>query len=300
MSELVPAEEGRTLAQLDEAKRQIALAREMSLAEDLKDWRDKAAAMVHYAKKQGDSCEMLAHATQIKIEAEAALGAIDREARPDKVKASSRSSLVTKDDLPELGVSTATRAAWRKLGKAYDEGKLDDLIETVKAEADTLSTAAVVKALKSESMGVHYSSETDEWATPQGFFDAVNREFNFDLDVCALPSSAKCDRYFTPDDDGLAQEWTGSVWMNPPYGSEIVDWVKKAHDSAVDGTTVVALVPARVDTHWWWNHCRFAEIRFIKGRLKFGNVGTAAPFPSALVVFGRPAGVVWWEYQQRD
>jgi hypothetical protein len=67
--------------------------------------------------------------------------------------------------------------------------------------------------------------------------------------------------------------------MNPPYGSEIVDWVAKAHASAVNGTTVAALVPARVDTHWWWDHCRDAEIRFIRGRLKFGSLGTAAPFP---------------------
>lgn len=151
-------------------------------------------------------------------------------------------------------------------------------------------------APRTGKMAVHYSSATDEWATPQDFFDKLDAEFGFELDVCALDSSAKCERYFTPERDGLAQVWTGTCWMNPPYGNEIVEWVEKAHVSAEEnGATVVCLVPARVDTGWWWDHCRFAEIRFLRGRLKFGDSDTSAPFPSALVIFGRPASVVWWQ-----
>lgn len=150
--------------------------------------------------------------------------------------------------------------------------------------------------VETDKMAVHYSSATDEWATPQAFFDRLDDEFGFDLDVCALDSSAKCARYFTPETDGLAQDWTGTCWMNPPYGSEIVEWVAKAHESAEEnGATVVCLVPARVDTGWWWDHCRYGEIRFLRGRLKFGDSETSAPFPSALVIFGRPANVLWWE-----
>lgn len=147
-------------------------------------------------------------------------------------------------------------------------------------------------------MDVHYSSATDEWATPQDFYDLINAEFGFQTDVCALPSSAKCTRFYAPDDDGLAQTWTGTCWMNPPYGGEIREWVAKAHESAmVHGATVVCLVPARVDTGWWWDHCRHGEIRFLRGRLKFGNSDTSAPFPSALVVFSPSVApsVVWWE-----
>lgn len=140
------------------------------------------------------------------------------------------------------------------------------------------------------------SGGTDEWATPQPLFDALNAEFGFDLDVCALPSSAKCDRYFTPETDGLAQEWSGACWMNPPYGDEIPRWIAKAAESAAAGATVVALVPARVETAWWWNHCRHAEIRFLRGRLRFGDSPNSAPFPSAVVVFGRDPRVVWWEW----
>jgi phage N-6-adenine-methyltransferase len=144
-------------------------------------------------------------------------------------------------------------------------------------------------------MDIHYSSATDLWATPQDLFDQLNEEFAFTLDVCAVPDNAKCEAYYTEADDGLQQSWTGSCWMNPPYGNAIPNWVAKAHQSADNGATVVSLVPARVDTRWWWNHCRYAEIRFLRGRLKFGGGANPAPFPSAVVIFGRQANVIWWE-----
>lgn len=149
-----------------------------------------------------------------------------------------------------------------------------------------------------DPMEVHYSSATDEWETPQDLFDELDAEFHFDLDVCALPESAKCKRFFSPEDDGLAQGWTGTCWMNPPYGSEIGEWVEKARKSAGNGkATVVCLLPARVDTGWWWDNCRHGEVRFLRGRLKFGGGENAAPFPSAVVVFAPsvPAKTVYWE-----
>jgi|SRR6185312_14472580 len=144
-------------------------------------------------------------------------------------------------------------------------------------------------------MDVHYSSATDDWATPQDLFDELNIEFSFDIDVCALPTSAKCKRFFSPQDDGLSKAWTGNCWMNPPYGDVIGDWVAKAKKSAEAGACVVCLVPARVDTNWWWDNCRFGEIRFLRGRLKFGNSPNSAPFPSAVVIFGRSPQVIWWD-----
>lgn len=123
-------------------------------------------------------------------------------------------------------------------------------------------------------------------ATPPEFFAALDREFGFTLDVCALPHNAKCARYFTPDDDGLAQEWGDNVcWMNPPYGREIPKWMAKAYDAACHGATVVCLVPARTDTRWWHEYAEKGERRFVRGRIKFvGNAGNA-PFPSAVIVF---------------
>lgn len=131
-----------------------------------------------------------------------------------------------------------------------------------------------------------FSSKKDTWETPQDFFEMVDREFNFNTDVCALHDSAKCKHYFTPKEDGLKQDWNGVCWMNPPYGREISKWVEKAHREAEKGNTIVGLLPARTDTRWFhsWVYPYF-EIRFIKGRLKFGGAKNSAPFPSMLVIF---------------
>lgn len=132
-----------------------------------------------------------------------------------------------------------------------------------------------------------FTSNTDIWATPQSFFDKLNEEFNFELDVCANVHNAKCDRYFTEETDGLKQDWKGVCWMNPPYGRVIGDWIKKAYESSLNGATVVCLLPARTDTQWWHEYCMKGEIRLIKGRLKFGDSKNSAPFPSAIVIFGQ-------------
>ena len=130
------------------------------------------------------------------------------------------------------------------------------------------------------------SSNSDRWETPQKLFDELNQKYNFEIDVCALPENAKCENYFSPEVDGLKQDWTGVCWMNPPYGREIGKWMKKALESSRNGATVVCLVPARTDTAWWHDYAMKGEIEFIRGRLKFGNSKNSAPFPSAIVVFG--------------
>lgn len=134
-----------------------------------------------------------------------------------------------------------------------------------------------------------FTSNTDQWATPQDFFNEVNKEFNFDVDVCALPSNAKCKLYFNPEQDGLKQSWGGykNVWCNPPYGREMPKWIEKAANTVKEHkNTVVMLLPARTDTKAFHEYIYGkAEIRFIKGRLKFGDGKNSAPFPSMLVIF---------------
>lgn len=133
---------------------------------------------------------------------------------------------------------------------------------------------------------VHFSSTTDDWSTPAGFFGLLDAAFRFETDVCASDTNHKCARYFTPEMNGLAQDWTGTCWMNPPYGRGIDKWIKKARESAIhNGATVVCLVPARTDTRWWHEHCLKGEIYFVPGRLKFGAAKHNAPFPCAVVVF---------------
>lgn len=131
-----------------------------------------------------------------------------------------------------------------------------------------------------------FSSATCEWATPQELFDALDAEFRFTLDACATPENAKCAAFYTKADDGLAQDWRGSVWCNPPYGREIGAWIRKGYQAAQDGATVVMLIPSRTDTRWWHEYVMKAdEIRFLRGRLKFGGAKQDAPFPGAVVVF---------------
>ena len=132
-----------------------------------------------------------------------------------------------------------------------------------------------------------FSSTTDLWATPQDFFDELNEEFEFTLDPCATPDNAKCAKFFTKEQDGLKQDWTGErVFCNPPYGRAIGAWVKKCHDEAQKGTLVVMLIPARTDTSYFHDYIYHkAEIRFIRGRLKFGGASQGAPFPSMVVIY---------------
>lgn len=133
-----------------------------------------------------------------------------------------------------------------------------------------------------------FSSKTDLWETPQDLFDKLNNEFQFTLDVCATPENAKCDKFYTKEQDGLKHPWKGTVWCNPPYGRGIGQWVRRALFASVSGSTVVMLLPARTDTKWFHDYIykrNNVEIRFIRGRLKFGGNKNSAPFPSMVVVF---------------
>ena len=121
----------------------------------------------------------------------------------------------------------------------------------------------------------HFSSNTDEWETPQALFDRLDAEFKFNLDVCATAENAKCPRYFTKEINGLTQSWAGHrVWCNPPYGRAVGDFIRKAYLESKDnvGTICVCLVASRTDTAWWHDYAmRASEIRLIRGRVKFGG-----------------------------
>lgn len=139
---------------------------------------------------------------------------------------------------------------------------------------------------------VYFRHRSDEWATPRDKFAEWDLEYGpFDLDAAATEENALCERYFTIEEDGLKQDWgTSRVWVNPPY-SAIAKWIAKAHEASRDGATVVCLVPVRSDTKWWHQHViDVAEVRFLKGRLRFGDATICAPFPSALIVFRPPTG----------
>ena len=144
---------------------------------------------------------------------------------------------------------------------------------------------------------VLFQSGSPEWATPQALFDDLHHEFAFTLDACASTDNAKLDTFYTKDDDALTQSWSGRVWCNPPYGRTSVGvFLKKALDEVVNNPNcevVVFLLPARTDTKWFheflWDedghHPRTRiALRFLRGRLRFGNATASAPFPSCIAV----------------
>ncbi len=144
-----------------------------------------------------------------------------------------------------------------------------------------------------------FSNKNNCWCTPRDFFEELNEEFNFTLDPCCMPKSALCEKYYTPEEDGLKQDWSGEVaFVNPPYGREISKWVKKCYEEGQkENTKVVMLIPARTDTRYFHEYVYHkGEIRFIKGRLKFSDLDvpeeerklSPAPFPSMIVVFSSP------------
>lgn len=155
-----------------------------------------------------------------------------------------------------------------------------------------------------------FSSDSNEWETPLSLFNLLEEEFPFSFDVAATDENHLCDCYWTLREDALSKSWRGTghqfFWCNPPYGRAIGKFVKKAYEESGDGLKVVCLIPARTDTAWWHDYCAKAEIRYIRGRLKFINRtlsscrldGTdktaSAPFPSAVVIFGNPPQTKYW------
>ncbi len=132
-----------------------------------------------------------------------------------------------------------------------------------------------------------FTSRTEEWETPKYVFSALTNEFQFQVDVCATSENTKCKVYFDKSVDGLKREWSPfRCWMNPPYGKNISKWMKKAFEESQRGALVVCLIPSRTDTKWWHDWVmRASEIRFISGRISFGDGKQSAPFPSCVVIY---------------
>lgn len=138
-----------------------------------------------------------------------------------------------------------------------------------------------------------FTSNKEDWETPQDFYDKLNKKFNFEWDLAANAHNSKCRHYFDENSDSLSQNWgglNGNLFLNPPYGRNLKLWVKKAANTDLKGgQKLVMLIPSRTDTSYWHDYIfNHAEIKFLRGRLKFevgGVSGDSAPFPSALVIY---------------
>lgn len=142
---------------------------------------------------------------------------------------------------------------------------------------------------------VLFSSNTGEWGTPPELYEVLNKEFNFTLDPCTtIDNPLGTDWYYTKEMDGLKQNWSGNVYINPPYGSTVTEWLEKGIQQLTNCYVIVYLLPARTDTRWFHKYIYNDEshdwqdwvkqVRFLKGRLKFGGAKNTAPFPSMVVV----------------
>ena len=158
---------------------------------------------------------------------------------------------------------------------------------------DASDRSAVVTAAKVRNNG-RYNGNGRHWATPPEVYEPLDREFQFTLDPCCTPETAKCAKFYTEADDGLARDWgTERVFMNPPYGREVYAWTRKARESAARGALVVGLLPASTDLSWWHDDVvgAGAEVRYIRGRVRFltGGPYRASGFFASVVVVWRPA-----------
>lgn len=135
-----------------------------------------------------------------------------------------------------------------------------------------------------------FDSVRQDWPTPQALFDGMNAEFGFTLDAAASSENTKCVAYIDEASDALKQDWGANiVWLNPPYGAKsgtLKDWVEKSYDSSCKGATVVMLIPARTNTNWFHDICLAkGEVRFVRGRPKFGDATHGLPQPLCYVIF---------------
>ena len=225
-----------------------------------------------------------------------ALPLFEAEARARQATSTGGASPQLKEILPEAAgqardqAGAAVGVSGRYVSEAKEiREKAPEAFERVKA--GELSIPAAKK-----EMSVHYSSESVEHYTPKWVLDSVLCVMGeIDLDPCSnsgTDPNVPAMEHYTKDSDGLSKEWRGRVFMNPPYGDEIGQWTRKLADEVASGrvTEAIALLPARTDTAWWYNLITdrryWCVVHLLKGRLKFGDAESGAPFPSALVYFG--------------
>ena len=277
------------LQKLSQAEKWLAEAKDL---EDLREIHDIALAAEAYAKARRLGIDSENHAREIKFLAARRIGELvpgeGHGGKREKGQVQNADLIIPKQRLSDF----------RKLAEVPIE-KFKERIEVAKAKEEKITYNRIFRG------DWYQMSETPEWETPQWLFDLLNKEFHFNLDVCASEVNHKCEKYFSKEDDGLAQNWHGICWMNPPYGREIAKWMAKARRESENGCFVVCLVAARTDSEWWWEYCISAEIRFLKGRLKFGNVSgnvNTSPFPSAVIVLRRDIKqkTIWWDVHSND
>ncbi|GAI17513.1 unnamed protein product [marine sediment metagenome] len=132
-----------------------------------------------------------------------------------------------------------------------------------------------------------FKSESTEYETPKEIFEPLQKEFDLRLDVCATKENAKCELFFTKEEDALSKDWNENFWMNPPFSRNLKKWVQKAYEESEKGVTGVLLLPVGSNTLWWHKYIidTKAEVRFLKGEIKFSNQKRGLWLPFAIIIY---------------
>lgn len=279
----VLTKDATALSFFESAKYALSMATQI---DEIKDIRDKSEAMRLYLKQIGESLEMQNDCAEIKLRAERRIGIMLEDVRPGNPQLSHDATI----SLSDLGVSRMQSSRWQKIASIPDI-EFDDYISKTRADYKELTSAGALRLAKSIELGVHFSSETPEWYTPPIIIDCVIQVMEYiDLDPCSNDADSPnvpARHHFTSEQDGLSHPWHGKVYMNPPYGREIADWVEHLVAEWADGriSEAMSLLPARTDTEWCKLLRDFPRC-FLYGRLKFSHYDNSAPFPSMLVYLG--------------
>jgi phage N-6-adenine-methyltransferase len=274
-----------SLVKWDNARQAIIEAKSV---DELAEIVNMAEAYRYALKQAKEAPEVVNAATEIKIRAERRAGEFLKNMHKNTGQLKRgpqlpQSTGTTTATLAEMGITKDQSSKWQRLASIPEE-QFEENIETIKDRVELLSTKKVLS-------GGLFSSVKSEWYTPKKIIEGVVRLFGqIDLDPCSNDKenpTVPALNHFTKEDDGLSHEWIGKVYMNPPYGSDIPDWVEKVYWEYTKGTTTeaVCLVPARTDTAWFNSLECFPRL-FIKGRLQFSGYHNSAPFPSALFYLG--------------
>ena len=278
-----PARRARDVVALDPLR--LALASVTSV-DGAKDVRDKAESLRAHAKRIGESLALQNACAEVKVRAERRAGELlDGESGYGRGK---KSVTVT-----DFGITENQATRWQRIAGVASE-TFETYIAAAKASADKeLTSADVLRLSRGADLAVVMSSETPEWYTPLPLIERVIAVLGaIDLDPCSNTGEPRvaAAQHYTEADDGLSQPWRGRVYMNPPYGSAIGQWVDKLAEEFDYGNVseAIALVPARTDTSWW-AHLPASMVCFVTGRLSFSDHDNPAPFPSAVCYLGQNA-----------
>ena len=302
-----------SLVSIGNATRMLAEAKSL---DDVRTIRDLAEAARVYARAHDLGIEAMNHAAEIKLRAERRAGELLTESRetgqrlgvgrPEKTYPADTFSdgpQAAPATLSDLGISRVQSSRWQAIA-SLPEPEFEAAIADTKDQRAPLTTAGMVR------LAGMMSSDSPEWYSPREIVDAASLALGgIDLDPCSNPGepNVPARRHLTAADDGLAQGWRGTVYMNPPYGRGIGEWIGKLASEHAYGNVpaAVALLPARTDTAWW-RALPARRVCFVSGRLRFSGAD-AAPFPSAAAYLGpdpqrfadafAPLGLV---YDRRD